>query len=70
MIPPEMFKKVIDQKTGKDKWLHVPVLDAIEWDEEDKYTVWINGQEHKVIIENVQKDFPFLFGHDIMEPHA
>lgn len=60
MIPPEMFIKVTCAETGKDKWIHVPVLDAILHEDGNQYTVWINGHEHNILVDDVQKTFPFL----------
>jgi hypothetical protein len=60
MIPPEMFLKVIDAKTNNDKWIHVPVLDAIEHVDANQYTVWINGHEHQILVDDANKTFPFL----------
>ena len=61
MIPPEMFIKVTDAKTSNDMWLHVPAIDCVKHVEEDKYSFYMNGTVHEVLVENAKNSFPFLF---------
>ena len=62
MIPPEMFIKVEDAETRNPMWLHIVSIDCLKHIDEDRYSVYLAGVHHEIIVEGgLKKNFPFLF---------